>query len=542
MNAIADAPHPAVVAAPARPQAPQQPRARTLPHDLEVEAALIGGLLTYGEKIEAIGDLEIDDFYHYPHKVVFEAIRNVIADGRAIDIVTVEHEIQKKGKLDGIGGVAFLGELVLRFPTADNVAEYARTTKRLAKNRQTIIALASATERAYSWPHDPSDLISEVSGELRRLEEEVSAGTSRSQLGRTWDDCVDEIYARKDEPWIDLQIRGVVIATCRNGSFVPLIAPSGAGKSTLGLQMLIDHAMNRGPAVYLTYELDGDEAVGRGIGQLCGFSWGGVLRGEVPRGLVPKVPRLRILERDNATLERLERVVEELRRLYPDQPIFVVADYLQATPAPPGKERGFVANVSSELRRISKKLRVVLIGVSQASTANSKAMRSGELLGIDASATGAETAQIERDAYVILALGDRQPVDHETTSWKLSVAKYRLGVSDLVYELHYRGRVGSWEPVGEPRSATDVRESRTSDMKEKKMAELKRSITALVSESPKPLSQKEIITVSTGKEKTIAEAIKVLIREGVLVHMPGARKGGHALIWTPEKSIQEVGS
>ncbi len=520
-------------------RAPARAPSRTLPHNLDIEASILGGVIVQPESLDALEFLETDDFYHYPHRIVFEAIRNLVASSTPIDVVTLEHEIGRHGKLDAIGGVGFLGTLALLVPTVDNVLAYAHTAKQLSRNRQTIVALSSALERAYNWPHDPAELVEEVSGELARFESKIRVGSRH--LGRTWDDCVEEIYARKDEPWIDLRIRDVVVATCRNGSFVPLIAPSGAGKSTLGLQMLIDHALSRGPAVYLTYELDGDEAVGRGIGQLCGFSWGGVLRGEVPRATVPKVPRLRILERDDATLERLERVVEDLRRQFPSEPIFVVADYLQATPAPPGKERGFVANVSSELRRIAKKLRVVLVGVSQASTANSKAMRSGELLGIDASATGAETAQIERDAYVILALGDRQPVDHETTSWKLSVAKYRLGVSDLVYELHYRGRVGSWEPVGDPRSATEVRDTRSSEMKEKKMAELKRSITALVSGSPKPLSQKEIIMVSTGKEKTVVEAIRELLREGVLVHMPGARKGGHASIWVPEKLVQEGG-
>ena len=363
--------------------------------------------------------------------------------------------------------------------------------------------------------------------------------TAPKRVGRTWEDCVEEIYARKDEPWIDVRIGTTVIATCRNGSFVPLIAPSGAGKSTLALQMIVDHAVNRGPAVYATYELDGDEAVARAIGQQCSFSWASVLRGEVPRAMVPVVDRLRILERDDATLEKLEASVVELRKAHPNEPVYVVVDYLQATPAPPGKERGYVANVSSDLRRIAKKLRVVLIGISQASTANSKAMRSGELLGIDASATGAETAQIERDAYVILALGDRQPVDHETVSWKLSVAKYRLGTADVVYELHYRGRIGLWEVFGEMRTATEVRDTRDTEAKQKKLEELKRSIRTFVSASQKPVSQKEIVHVSTGKERTVVAAIRELIQEGVLAHVHGSRRGGHALIWTTEKLTQE---
>lgn len=285
---------------------------------------------------------------------------------------------------------------------------------------------------------------------------------------RKWSDCRSEIYARKEEPWIDIRIGATVIATCRNGSFVPLVAPSGAGKSTLALQMLIDHATNRGPAVYLTYELDGDEAVARGIGQLCAQGWASVLRGEVPEESTPDVDRMRVLEREDATLANLEYEVTELRKEYPNQPVFVIVDYMQATPAPPGKERGFTANVSSELRRAAKKNRVVIIGVSQASTDNSRKMRAGELLGIDASATGAETSQIERDAYVILTLGDRQPVDPDTVSWKLSVAKYRMGDPDVVHQLHYRGRIGHWDVVGDPRKASDVRAEKEEEKKRAK--------------------------------------------------------------------------
>jgi 5S rRNA maturation endonuclease (ribonuclease M5) len=365
-------------------------------------------------------------------------------------------------------------------------------------------------------------------------EPSTCAPASGRPFWRTWSECIDEIYQRKDEPWIEIRIGAAVVAVCRNGSFAPLIAPSGAGKSTLALQMLVDHALNRGPAIYLTYELDGDEAVARALGQLCTYSWAGVLRGEVPRDRVPPVDRLRILERDDATLENLAVLVPQLRVQYPGEPVFVVVDYLQAKPAPPGKERGYAANVSADLRRAAKAYRVVLIGVSQASTANAMKMRAGELLGIDSASTGAETAQIERDAYVILTLGDRRKVDPETVAWRLSVAKYRLGEPDVVYELHYRGRIGVWEVVGEPVTAATVREERDSEARAKRIAELKRSIYAFVDASPCPMSKQNIIDASTGKESLINETIKELIKEQLLAHV-AEKRGGFALIWSQRR-------
>jgi DnaB helicase-like protein len=297
----------------------------------------------------------------------------------------------------------------------------------------------------------------------------------KPRLGRTWDECAGEILARKQEPWTFIRIGKTDVAECRNGSFIPLVAPSGAGKSSLAIQMLIDHALHRGVAIYMTYELDGDEAVGRGIGQITQNAWASVLRGEVPTEqfpttkIYPRLNRIRVLERDEATLGNLALLVAELRALFPGEPILVVNDYMQAQPPPPGKERGYIANVSAELRRAAKRNSVVIIGISQASTDNSKKLRAGDLLGIDGSATGAESAQIERDAYVILTLGDRKEVDPEVVSWKLSVAKNRMGDPDVVYELHYRGRVGLWNVVGDPRKASEIRAEKIAEkLREKK--------------------------------------------------------------------------
>ena len=57
-------------------------------------------------------------------------VRNLEAVAKPIDVVTLENEIAKGGKLDAIGGIAFLGELALRVPTADNVFAYSRDRPR----------------------------------------------------------------------------------------------------------------------------------------------------------------------------------------------------------------------------------------------------------------------------------------------------------------------------------------------------------------------------------------------------------------------------
>src|SRR5204862_5606708 len=42
---------------------------------------------------------------------------------------------------------------------------------------------SSAVERAYNWPHDPSELVSEIAGEIGRFESEIRIGPAGSKYG-----------------------------------------------------------------------------------------------------------------------------------------------------------------------------------------------------------------------------------------------------------------------------------------------------------------------------------------------------------------------
>jgi replicative DNA helicase len=156
-------------------------RHRPLPHDLGCEASILGGVILRNEELANLADLEIDDFYLHHHKVVFSAMRTLEAKHVPIDVTTLDAEIKKLGASEAIGGIAFLGELALRVPTPDNVRHYRDITLQLSKNRRAILKLAEATERAYSWQHDPSELIAEITGDLQRFDSDrPSASRSRS--------------------------------------------------------------------------------------------------------------------------------------------------------------------------------------------------------------------------------------------------------------------------------------------------------------------------------------------------------------------------
>jgi hypothetical protein len=154
-----------------------------LPWNSNAEAAILGGVILRNETLDLVEDLAVDDFFDLKHRIVWAAIRNLRATDRSIDVVTLEVEIEKQEKLDAIGGIAFLGELVLICPLPDNMPMYRDIVLNDARNRRLQIDLASALERAKNWPHDPRELFSEIVGQLTRIEADTRIGESVQRAG-----------------------------------------------------------------------------------------------------------------------------------------------------------------------------------------------------------------------------------------------------------------------------------------------------------------------------------------------------------------------
>jgi replicative DNA helicase len=139
---------------------------RVLPHNLDAEASVLGGVILRNEVLGQLDTLEVDDFYDHRHKVVFAAIRALEASAKPIDVVTLEVEIEKQGKLDAIGGIAFLGELTLRVPTADNVLAYNEIVTDKHQARKLMLATSEITEKGYEDGLEVRDYLDEAEAKI----------------------------------------------------------------------------------------------------------------------------------------------------------------------------------------------------------------------------------------------------------------------------------------------------------------------------------------------------------------------------------------
>ncbi len=213
---------------------------RALPQNVDAEASVLGGVILKNEVLEQLSTLETDDFFALKHKIVWQAIRNLETANKPIDVVTLEVEIENVGKLDAIGGVAFLGELTLRVPTVDNVVAYAELVRRAARNRQAILTLASALDRAKTWKHEPEEMILEVAGDLQRIEAgHVSALEAKKAR---W--CVPlEAFLGDEEPDDDDAQDWIIRDLIPRGEPMLWGGPMKGGKTWAAMDLLISLAL-----------------------------------------------------------------------------------------------------------------------------------------------------------------------------------------------------------------------------------------------------------------------------------------------------------
>ena len=95
---------------------------RTPPHSIEAEQAVLGGLLLDSQSWDNVADvLRGDDFYRKDHRLIFESIGALAAQGQPCDAVTVSESLERHGQLAEAGGLAYLAGLTRDTPTAANV-------------------------------------------------------------------------------------------------------------------------------------------------------------------------------------------------------------------------------------------------------------------------------------------------------------------------------------------------------------------------------------------------------------------------------------
>ena len=121
------------------------------PHSTESEQSVLGAMLMDSEAITAASDiLTGEDFYNKQYGVIFDAMVELNAQGRPVDLVTLQDRLKEKNVSPEISSLSYVKEFLETTPTSANIKYYAGIVREKAVLRRLIDTNEEIRQRFYS--------------------------------------------------------------------------------------------------------------------------------------------------------------------------------------------------------------------------------------------------------------------------------------------------------------------------------------------------------------------------------------------------------
>jgi replicative DNA helicase len=104
------------------------------------------------------------DFYHEPHMIIFTAMQTLYSRHDAINTITVATELDRIGKLEFCGGVAYLSHVITEVPTPLDCDSYAAIVVRYSISRKAIILGQKIENVGFESLPDQQQTVEKVTG------------------------------------------------------------------------------------------------------------------------------------------------------------------------------------------------------------------------------------------------------------------------------------------------------------------------------------------------------------------------------------------
>jgi replicative DNA helicase len=432
------------------------------PQALEAEQSVLGGLLLDNRRWDDITEiLGSDDFYSRHHRSIFNAIRELYENDYPIDVVTASEWLQKNGKLEEIGGLAYLGSLAKNTPSTANLVSYARIVNERSVLRRLIQNANDISVKAYSpegsTPDQVLDFAEQKIFEITQGARKQKGGFMPIQDLLT--QAVDriELLYESDEPLTGVssgfQDLDSMTSGLQRSDLIIIAGRPSMGKTSLAMNIAENAAVgSKLPVAIFSMEMPGQQLAMRMLSSLGRINAHKVRTGKLamddwPRltsavGLLNAAP---IFIDDTPALSPLD-IRSRARRLIRDHGELgmVVIDYLQLMQAAESQDNRAieVSNITRGLKILAKELNAPVIVLSQLNRSLEQRPNKRPVMS-DLRESGA----IEQDADVILFIY-RDEVYNEDSADKgvaeIIIGKQRNGPTGTV-RLTFRGEFTRFE-------------------------------------------------------------------------------------------------
>jgi len=400
------------------------------PHETAAERAVLGAVLmgeAWGEPVLPLvaAILRAEDFYHPAHAAIFGCFATIAARGGAggerLDAVSACAELRAAGRLNAVGGMAYVASLVDEVPGPSSAETHARIVADCAQRRRVIRAAGEAIERARrggtTWAGDVNKRLSTA---LDTRADSAPLLSLRDRAGHVAERMATRRSAGTSERGLSTGLSALDRMTPGGllpGQLIVIAGRPGLGKTSLFLQLALHAAASgKGSVLLFSLEMDVDELVERA---LCARALvdsaraaDGVLSERDANAIleaIPQLERLPVLFDPRSRLRMADVRARVLAARTRGPLAFVGLDYLQLLEEDGGAEsrEEAISRATRECKLLANEAGVPFVLLSQFNRANEKDKRAPRIS--DLRGSGA----IEQDADKVWMIhseaGDEEP-------------------------------------------------------------------------------------------------------------------------------------
>ena len=253
---------------------------KVMPHNIEAEQSVLGSMFLSKTALEkSLENLTKDMFYLDSHSKIFEAINQLVDEGKPVDITTVTTKLKDKKWLKKVGDVEYLTEVINSVPSARNINEYIKIVDERATLRRLIDEAINIANEGYDTSNNFNDVLDNAEKKIFNIAKNrkgTEFRTIQDVLYKTQQD-IEKLSKNKGD------ITGVatgfydidkITSGLHPNELIILAARPAMGKTALALNIATNVAMNNHQTVAVfNMEMGAEQLANRmlsSVGQIEG--------------------------------------------------------------------------------------------------------------------------------------------------------------------------------------------------------------------------------------------------------------------------------
>jgi replicative DNA helicase len=419
---------------------------KLLPQNIEAECGVLGSIIIDPEAIVQVSDfLHADDFYRDAHRTIYEVILQLYEEHEPADFITICDELERRNKLEEVGGASYITSLINQVPTSGNVEFYARIVERTAILRRLIHAAGQIAAIAYE--EGDADIALD---KAEQLIFNISQRHARSDFTHMRDvlaeymNKLDQLHERRGTivgvptGFTDLDR---ITGGLQKSDLIVLAARPGIGKSSLALSLAHNTALKYHNSIAVfSLEMSKDQLAQRLLSMDARIDQQRLRTGIIEEDewdrivyAMDTLSESNIWIDDTAGISTME-MRSKARRLHAEHGIdLIIVDYLQLMQATIGGKRNEnrvqeISEISRNLKGLARELNVPVLALAQLSRAvESRQSKVPQLSDLR------ESGSIEQDSDIVMFIYRDDLYNQESE---------RKNIADIIIAKHRNGPVG----------------------------------------------------------------------------------------------------